>query len=116
MPRSPSNATPKPPTNNGLNKSSAGGGTLWKEIDSTLVHYLCLFLSIVLNMALSEHFSIKNIPYGIATSDGHSQKVVATRIHDHVIFLNDLGLTVAEEIKQAIDQVRSLNSESLLSR
>lgn len=59
-------------------------------------------------MSFSEHFSIKNIPYGIATSEDHPQRAVATRIGDHVIFLTDLDLSVAEELKKAIDQVGSL--------
>lgn len=59
-------------------------------------------------MPFSEHFSIKNIPYGIATSECHPQKAVATRIGNHVIFLIDLDLSIAEELKNAIDQVRSL--------
>lgn len=58
-------------------------------------------------MSFSEHFSIKNIPYGIATSEGHPEKAVATRIGDHVIFLIDLDLSVAEELRKAIDQVKN---------
>lgn len=65
-------------------------------------------------MSFSEHFSSKNIPYGIATSDRHPKRAVATRIHDHVIFLNELSLNVAEELKQAIDQVRCLGLEKVL--
>lgn len=59
-------------------------------------------------MSSSEHFSIKNIPYGIATSEDHPQKAVATRIGDQVIFLIDLDLGVTEDLKKAIDQVRNL--------
>ncbi|CAN8095655.1 unnamed protein product [Discula destructiva] len=55
-------------------------------------------------MSLSEHFSINNVPYGIASSKDHPQKTVATRIEDHVVFLEDLKLNVAEELKQAISQ------------
>lgn len=66
-------------------------------------------------MSFSEHFSIKNIPYGIATSDGHPQRAVATRNHDHVVFLNELDLNVAEDLKQAIDQ-SSLNALAALPK
>lgn len=66
-------------------------------------------------MSLSKHFSIKNIPYGIATSKGHPQRTVATRIGDHVIFLIDLDLSVAEELKKAIDQVRNVRLCYMLS-
>lgn len=61
------------------------------------------------NMSYSEHFSIKNIPYGIATEPGHSQKGVVTRIHDNVVFLNDLDIQVSEEVKKALGQVRSIS-------
>lgn len=64
-------------------------------------------------MSFSEHFSIRNIPYGIATSEGHPHKAVATRIRDHVVFLKDLDLGVAQELKEAIDQVRGLGPENV---
>lgn len=38
----------------------------------------------------AEHFSIQNIPFGIATSADHPKKSVVTRIGDTVIFLNEL--------------------------
>lgn len=56
-------------------------------------------------MAYSEHFSLKNIPYGIATGPGHAHKGVATRIHDKVIFLRDLEIETSEEIRQALGEV-----------
>lgn len=64
-------------------------------------------------MSLSEHFSIKNIPYGIASSKARPQKAVATRIHEHVVFLKDLPLGISEELKQAIDQVKSPESDMM---
>lgn len=60
-------------------------------------------------MSFSDHFSIKNIPYGIATSGSHPQKAVVTRVHDHVFFLSDLPIQTSEEIRQAFAQVRSGN-------
>jgi fumarylacetoacetase len=39
----------------------------------------------------AEHFSIENIPYGIASSTEHPQKTVATRFQDTVIFLDELA-------------------------
>lgn len=60
-------------------------------------------------MSFSNHFSIRNIPYGIATSSSHPQKTVATRLHDHVFFLSDLPIQTSEEIRQAFAQVRSGN-------
>lgn len=56
-------------------------------------------------MSYSEHFSLKNIPYGIATGPGHAQRGVATRIHDQVIFLKDLGIQSDEDVKHALGEV-----------
>jgi len=39
----------------------------------------------------SHHFSINNIPFGIASSLSHPQKAVVTRFEDTVIFLDDLA-------------------------
>lgn len=39
----------------------------------------------------AEHFSIDNIPYGIATSASHVEQSVVTRLGDTVIFLNELA-------------------------
>lgn len=60
-------------------------------------------------MSFSNHFSIRNIPYGIASSSSHPQKAVVTRVHDHVFFLSDLPIQTSEEIRQAFAQVRSGN-------
>lgn len=57
-------------------------------------------------MSFSNHFSIRNIPYGIASSNNHPQAVV-TRVHDYVFFLSDLPIQTSEEIRQAFAQVRS---------
>lgn len=63
-------------------------------------------------MSYSEHFSIKNIPYGIATGPGHPQRSVATRVHDRVIFLKDLGIQSDEEVKQALREVMRISPYS----
>ncbi|KAE9381064.1 hypothetical protein N431DRAFT_391948 [Stipitochalara longipes BDJ] len=39
----------------------------------------------------SHHFSINNIPFGIASSASHPSKAVATRFEDTVIFLDELA-------------------------
>ncbi|PYH35594.1 Fumarylacetoacetase, partial [Aspergillus neoniger CBS 115656] len=38
----------------------------------------------------SDHFSIHNLPYGIASSPSHPTPQCATRLHNTVIFLSDL--------------------------
>ena len=58
-------------------------------------------------MNFSNHFSVRNIPYGIATSSSHPQKAVVTRLQNHVFFLSDLPIQTSEEIKQAFAQVRN---------
>lgn len=58
-------------------------------------------------MSFSNHFSIKNVPYGIASSNSHPEKAVVTRVHDHVFFLSDLPIQTPEEIRQAFALVRS---------
>lgn len=63
-------------------------------------------------MSFSNHFSIRNVPYGIATSSNHPQKAVVTRVHDHVFFLSDLPMQTSEEVKQAFAQVRSGKPEA----
>jgi hypothetical protein len=40
----------------------------------------------------SHHFSINNIPFGIASSASHPEKAVATRLEDIVIFLDELAI------------------------
>lgn len=57
-------------------------------------------------MSFSNHFSIRNVPYGIATSSSHPEKAVVTRVHDHVFFLSDLPVQTSEEVRQAFAQVR----------
>lgn len=60
-------------------------------------------------MSFSNHFSIRNVPYGIATSSSHPEKAVVTRVHDCVFFLSDLPIQTSEEVRQAFVQVRSGN-------
>ncbi|CCF39594.1 fumarylacetoacetase [Colletotrichum higginsianum] len=54
-------------------------------------------------MSFSNHFSIANIPYGIASTSERPRSVV-TRIGNSVIFLADLDLGVSEHIKAALSQ------------
>jgi fumarylacetoacetase len=60
-------------------------------------------------MGYAEHFSISNIPFGIASDASHSSKAVATRLGDLVFFLSDLDLDYGEEILSALSQVSSLS-------
>lgn len=39
----------------------------------------------------STHFSIENIPYGIASCYFHPNKSVVTRFEEHIIFLDELA-------------------------
>lgn len=39
----------------------------------------------------ASHFSVRNIPFGIASSKAHPQQSAATRIEDTVIFLDELA-------------------------
>ncbi|KAK2015000.1 fumarylacetoacetase [Colletotrichum eremochloae] len=54
-------------------------------------------------MGFSEHFSIANIPFGIASTSNRSRSVV-TRIGDSVVFLSDLGLETSDNVKSALCQ------------
>ncbi|GJC88188.1 fumarylacetoacetase [Colletotrichum liriopes] len=54
-------------------------------------------------MSFSEHFSIANIPYGIASTSKHPRSVV-TRVGDSVVFLADLDLEASEQIESALSQ------------
>ncbi|KAH8891375.1 fumarylacetoacetase [Thozetella sp. PMI_491] len=54
-------------------------------------------------MSYGDHFSIHNIPYGIA-SDASHQPAAATRLGDYVIFLADLDLSVSPELKQDLSE------------
>lgn len=38
----------------------------------------------------AHHFSVKNIPFGIASSERHKGPQAATRVENTVVFLNDL--------------------------
>jgi fumarylacetoacetase len=61
-------------------------------------------------MSFGDHFSIANLPYGIAslkTGEG-KEKAVVTRLGDLVIFLAALNLDVSDEIKQALNQASNL--------
>jgi fumarylacetoacetase len=42
-------------------------------------------------MSFAEHFSIANIPYGIATTNSNTKPSVVTRLEDTVIFLHVLA-------------------------
>src|SRR3569833_101640 len=58
-------------------------------------------------MSFSDHLSAANIPFGIASGAHHSDRTVATRLHDHVVFLRDLELDGCPlEIQQALKEVR----------
>jgi hypothetical protein len=61
-------------------------------------------------MAYSDHFSLANIPYGIASTVGeaHRDRAVVTRIADKVVFLSDLTLDVTDGVKAALKQVCSM--------
>ncbi|KAK1984359.1 fumarylacetoacetase [Colletotrichum cereale] len=54
-------------------------------------------------MSFSEHFSLANIPYGIASTP-ERPRGVATRVEDSVVFLADLDLEASEQIKSALSQ------------
>ncbi|KAI8303846.1 Fumarylacetoacetase [Colletotrichum sp. SAR11_59] len=54
-------------------------------------------------MSFSEHFSLANIPYGIASTAEHP-KGVATRIGDLVVFLADMGLDASKQVQAALSQ------------
>jgi hypothetical protein len=64
-------------------------------------------------MAYSNHFSIANLPYGIASSlsDAHRERAVATRLADKVVFLSDLALDVTDEARAAFKQVGSWDTK-----
>lgn len=58
-------------------------------------------------MAFTSHFSIENLPYGIAsTVNGDKQeRAVVTRLEDSVIFLSDLNLETTDNVKRALSRV-----------
>ncbi|KAI3325022.1 fumarylacetoacetase [Xylariaceae sp. AK1471] len=65
-------------------------------------------------MTYTDHFSITNIPYGVA-SDASHPKAVATRLGDNVFFLADLDLNCSEDIKTALSQP-TLNALTAISK
>ena len=50
----------------------------------------------------SHHFSINNIPFGIASSSSHAHKSVVTRVGDAVIFLDEVARYYPELLKEII--------------
>ncbi|OLN95420.1 Fumarylacetoacetase 4 [Colletotrichum chlorophyti] len=63
------------------------------------------------NMSFSKHFSIANIPYGIASSAIHTRSV-ATRVDDSVIFLADLALET-KNIQHVLSDKHMLSNHSV---
>jgi fumarylacetoacetase len=57
----------------------------------------------------SHHFSINNIPFGIASSSSHAHKSVATRLEDTVIFLDELARQYPELSKETITTFSNVN-------
>ncbi|KAH7008052.1 fumarylacetoacetase [Ilyonectria destructans] len=55
-------------------------------------------------MSYAEHFSLKNIPYGIA-STADRPAAVATRLHDLVFFLSDLNLDSPSSVKSTFSHI-----------
>ncbi|KAK8041328.1 fumarylacetoacetase [Apiospora phragmitis] len=53
-------------------------------------------------MAYTEHFSLENLPFGIASCNAHPEKAVATRLHDLVIFLADLSLDCSDNVQATL--------------
>ncbi|KAI1849470.1 hypothetical protein JX265_012719 [Neoarthrinium moseri] len=68
-------------------------------------------------MSYSDHFSIANLPYGIAstTTGAHRESAVVTRLEDKVVFLADLTLDVSDQAAAAFSQP-TLNSLAALSK
>ncbi len=60
----------------------------------------------------SEHFSIENIPFGIASSTEHPQKAVATRFEDTVIFLDELAKIDSNSVTNEIAKTFSSVNEN----
>ncbi|KAB5545588.1 fumarylacetoacetase [Coniochaeta sp. 2T2.1] len=55
-------------------------------------------------MSYAEHFSIANIPFGIASSSSHPRPAPATRLEDVVFFLADLELDVDPAVRDTFSQ------------
>ena len=72
----------------------------------------------------ADHFSLTNIPFGIATSSIHPRKLVVTRLENNVIFLSELcaaGLlpTLSHATVKTFSEVRkisSVNGRKIFSR
>lgn len=60
----------------------------------------------------ASHFGLKNIPFGIASSKGHSQPQTVSRYENKVIFLADLIEIVAEfkDLPSGVFTKTTLNS------
>lgn len=59
----------------------------------------------------AEHFSLANIPFGIASSVAHPTKSVVTRLQDNVIFLDQVAEAKAlkglsEDLIESLSQVK----------
>ncbi|KAH9883346.1 fumarylacetoacetase [Xylariomycetidae sp. FL2044] len=55
-------------------------------------------------MSYADHFSIANIPYGVASDESHPNKGVVTRLGDDVFFLADLDIECSEAVKSTFTQ------------
>ncbi|KAK8030574.1 hypothetical protein PG990_000308 [Apiospora arundinis] len=66
-------------------------------------------------MAYTEHFSLANLPYGIASCSAHPDRAVATRLNDFVIFLADLPLDCSDIVKSALTKP-TLNDLAAVSK
>ena len=58
-------------------------------------------------MDYSAHFSINNIPYGIASDHAHPERMAVTRLGNSVIYLADLELECPIKVRMALSQVSS---------
>lgn len=56
-------------------------------------------------MSYASHFSIANIPFGIASGGSHAQPSPVTRLGDTIFFLADLDLSVDAATKQTFTHV-----------
>jgi hypothetical protein len=61
----------------------------------------------------SHHFSINNIPFGIASSSSHAHKSIATRLEDTVIFLDELAKHYPELSKEILTTFSKVSNNSL---
>jgi fumarylacetoacetase len=61
----------------------------------------------------SHHFSINNIPFGIASSSSHAHKSVATRLEDTVIFLDELARHYPELSKEILTTFSKVSNNSI---